>query len=130
MSVPAPTYGDGVALSIDHPSLSWLNWDLTELVKMAEVQASESALVLSCATGELVIEFLRVSGAMHGRLVGIDSTRLAVQLAVQKLEQLDLLHNVAFINGDTHHLDTVDGLHDRDHVEVSALLTLGSFFFY
>lgn len=48
MSVPAPTHGDSVALSIDHPSLSWLNWDLTELVKMAEVQASESALVLSC----------------------------------------------------------------------------------
>ena len=63
--------------------------------------------------------FLRVSGAMHGRIVGIDETHIAVQQAIQKLDRWDFLNNVAFICGNTHHLDTINGRHDAGHFQTT-----------
>ena len=41
--------------------------------------------------------FLRVSGVTHGRIVGTDETRIAVQQAAQKLDRLFLRNNVASV---------------------------------
>lgn len=56
---------------------------------------------------------------MHGRIVGIDETRIVVQQAVQKLDHLDLLNNVARIYGTTHYLDTINGTLDAGHVQTT-----------
>ena len=93
-----------------------MNLDLTELVEMAEPQAYESALGPSCGIGQLIIEVLRMSDVMQGRTVDFSETRLVVQQAVQKLDRLDLQNDVAFICGNTHHVDTINGLHDAGHV--------------
>ena len=63
--------------------------------------------------------FLRVSGAMHGRIVGIDETRTVVQQAVQKLDHLKLMNNVACIYSTTHRLDAINELQDAGHVQTT-----------
>lgn len=66
ISLLTPTSDDDTALYIDHPLLSLMNLNLTEPVEMAEPQADESALILSWGNGQLVVDFLRVIGVMHG----------------------------------------------------------------
>lgn len=78
MSTPTPTHGDAVALHINHPSMSWMKYDLPEIVKMADLQADETVLVLACETGELILEIVRASGGNHGRMVGVEGSRFAV----------------------------------------------------
>jgi len=52
----APTWGDGIALEMYHPSLAWLHADIPTVVNIAQLQPHESALILSCGTGLLARE--------------------------------------------------------------------------
>lgn len=110
MSAPTPTYGDGVALQIDHPSLSWMQHDLPTIVEMAELQPHESVLVVACETGQLILEIVRASNGNHGRMVGVEDSRLAVQLAIQKLDTLGLMQDMRLLCGDPYQLDTINDL--------------------
>ena len=112
MSVLISTPGDTVALAIDSPSLSWMNLDLPNIINMAEPQPHESILILGCSTGELLIEVLKAPGVWNERMVSIDESRLAVQQAVRKLDDLDLLNDRKLICGDPYNLNTIHGLHE------------------
>ena len=90
MSAPTPTYGDGLAHEIDDSSLSWMKEDLPTIVEMADLQSHESVLVVACGTGQLILEIMRASNGNHGRMVGVEDSRLAVQPAIQKLDTLGL----------------------------------------
>lgn len=112
MSAPAPTYGDGNALEIDSPSLSWMQHDLPLIVEMVNLQPHESVLVVACGTGQLILEIVRASNGNHGRIVGVDNARLAVQIAIQKLDDLGLMKDMRLLWGDPDHLDTINDLNE------------------
>ena len=77
---------DMAALEIDRPSLSWMQHDLPLIVEMADLQPHESVLIVACGTGQLILEIVRASNGNHGRMVGVDNSRHAVQIAIQKLD--------------------------------------------
>ena len=66
--------------------------------------------MVACGTGQLILEIMRASNGNHGRIVGVDNARLAVQIAIQKLDDLGLIKDMRLLWGDPDHLDTITDL--------------------
>lgn len=64
---------------------------------MAELQPHEPALTPSCQTGLLAAAALRVLGANHGRAVGTESVREALQRAVLRVEALEMNNDIELL---------------------------------
>lgn len=89
-----------------------MNLDLPTIVNMAMPQPHESILILGCATGELLVEVLKAPKVWNGRVVSIEESRVTIQQAIRKLDNLNLLNNKKLICGDIYNLNTIHGLHE------------------
>ncbi len=107
---PAPTWGDGVALEMDHPSLAWLYADIPTVVNIAQLQPHESVLILSCSTGLLAVAALKALGDHYRRIVGVDSVRGALQQAALKFEASGIGNDIELLHSNFYDLNSLTGL--------------------
>jgi len=105
-----PTFGDGIALTIDSPQFAWMDADIPAVVAMSQLQPGDTILILSCSTGAIIVEVVKALGVWPRRVVAIESVHVAIQQAVLKLEAMDLEHNVELICGNTYDMDAISGL--------------------
>ncbi|KAI4239502.1 MAG: hypothetical protein LQ349_000315 [Xanthoria aureola] len=96
----------------DAPSMNPFYVDVTTIVAVADLKASDTILVVNCTYENVLLEVVKRLGPNHGRIVGIDHRVNDLQQLGSILRAEGLYSKIELFIGDNTHLHEVTGLQD------------------